>query len=42
MAGIRGLLGLNAALELRAKHQVHGCWGTHPVRIADIDAWYDR
>lgn len=38
VAGISGLLGLNAALELRAKHQVHGCWRTHPVRIGGVDA----
>lgn len=38
VTGISGLLGLNAAMELRRRHEVHGCWRSHPVEIADVEA----
>ena len=31
ITGISGLLGLNLALQLRERHQVSGCYYTHPV-----------
>lgn len=37
ITGISGLLGLNWALELSAKHEVYGCWRTHPVKIPGVE-----
>ena len=46
-AGISGLLGLNASLQLRDEHQIAGCYHTHSVgvdgaQIFDIDVTRDE
>lgn len=38
VTGISGLLGLNAALQLRDRFEVSGCYLRHAVRIPDVDA----
>lgn len=37
ITGISGLLGLNAALQLRREFEVSGCYLRHPVRIPDVE-----
>jgi dTDP-4-dehydrorhamnose reductase len=36
VTGVSGLLGVNAALDLRDKHDVHGTWLTHPVALDGV------
>ena len=36
VTGISGLLGLNAALQLKDRHEVSGAFLTHPVRIEGV------
>ena len=36
IAGISGLLGLNAALQLRDQHLVSGCYNSHPVAMDGV------
>ena len=39
ITGISGLLGLNAALQLKDRHDVSGGYLTHPIRVADVSAY---
>lgn len=36
VTGVSGLLGLNAALQLRRHHEVIGCYHTHPLAAAGV------
>ncbi len=38
ITGISGLLGLNLALQLRDKHEISGCYHTHPVQLDSVNA----
>ena len=38
VTGISGLLGLNMALQVRERHQVGGCYYTHPVVLEGVAA----
>lgn len=39
ITGISGLLGLNAALQLKERHEVSGSYLTHPIRGADVSVY---
>ena len=39
ITGISGLLGLNAAIQLKDRHEVSGVYLSHPVHLKDINAF---
>ena len=39
LTGISGLLGINAAIQLRGQHEVSGAYFTHPVQLQSVDAF---
>jgi dTDP-4-dehydrorhamnose reductase len=39
ITGVSGLLGLNAAIQLKDSHEVSGSYLTHPIRVADVSAY---
>ena len=40
VTGASGLLGLNAALQLKDRHQVSGVYCSHPVRIEGVETFF--
>jgi len=39
ITGVSGLLGINAALQLKERHEVSGAYLTHPIKVPDVSAY---